>query len=395
MISRLAIACVVVFANWYFLAGMIVPGRLVLLICLGVALTFLIGRRGPCYGPPGFGFVVFAGVVTVGGAIAAFGSGDDVVATSNLQRFLVTYPLAFVLGMAISRSEPGLRRFVSHCFAWVGVATAAAAIIEVVLGRSILSRDAEFEALLRDRGARALLGSEHALVLGVLLVVCLPFVAEVVSGWRKAAALSLVVGGIFATGSRGSMILAAVLLVVLTVPFVMRLVSVRWIILLLVAVCAGFLAYYAAVVWRPQTYSQDWSQNSLEYRPALYSFLPVILADAPFGVGLGTLPTGVWLIAGPNVAADIARSVDSQLVLSAMRMGWLGVISYVIALVMCAAAVSQDREAGLAGVALGAAGLFVALDAWDGLGVIWMLLLGMCAGALRGMPLPLLSNSGD
>ena len=116
----------------------------------------------------------------------------------------------------------------------------------------------------------------------------------------------------------------------------------------------------------------------------MYSLLPIILADAPFGVGLGTLPHGVWLIAGPNRSVDIARSVDSQLVLSAMRTGWLGVIAYIIAVVMCAGAISRDRAAGLAGVTLGAAGLFVALDAWDGLGVIWMLLLGMCASASRG-----------
>jgi len=233
MIARVAIAGVVIFANWYFVAGMLLPGRLVMLICLGTALTFLIGRRGPCRGPSGAGFVAFAGVALIGGAIATFSSGDDVVAASNLQRFLVTYPLAFILGVVISRSEPGLRHFVSLCFAWVGVPTAAAAIIEVVLGRSILSRDAEFEWLVRDGGSRALLGSEHALVLGVLLVVCLPFVAEVASGWRKAAALTIAVGGIFATGSRGAMILAAVLLVVLTVPFVMRVVSVKWIILFL------------------------------------------------------------------------------------------------------------------------------------------------------------------
>lgn len=363
-----------------------VPPRLVITALLTAVLLTGIGPHGPALAPPGFGYIAALVFVACGLGLSLLVSGST-VASSNGQRFLLTFPLAAAAGWVLASSRDGLN-YLARCIAIVGTVTAIPAIVEFVTGRSLLGRDSEFETYVRDNSARAVVGAEHPLILGVLLCIAVPFTYLAVRRWwLRWPCVILLMAGVYATGSRGPWGVTVGVLVLLAVPGLMRFIARHFGLLLFgVMVALSVLWYFASRVWQPTTSSSDTMANSMEYRAAIYSLLPRILLDRSFGYGLGDLPAGTWLIRSPNQIQDITTTVDSQWVLSAMRLGWIGVFLLCALIALAILALRRRLDFGLAFFLFTGCGTFVALDAWDGAGSLWILLVGVCVRLLSYPP---------
>ena len=308
-------------------------------------------------------------------------------ASSNGQRFLLTFPVALAAGWVLASSRAGLN-YLARTIAVVATLTAIPAIVEFASGKSLLGREAEFETYVRDNSARAVVGAEHPLILGVLFAFAVPITYLAIRRWwLRWPCVVLLMAGVYATGSRGPWGVTLGVLLLLAVPGLMRFMARHFgTLVFAVMVGLGVLWYFASRVWQPVTTSTDTLANSMEYRAAIYSLLPRILLDHPFGYGLGDLPAGTWLIRSPNQITDITTTVDSQWVLSAMRLGWFGVFLVFALVILSILALRRRLDFGLALFVFTGCGTFVALDAWDGAGSLWMLLIGVCLRLLSYAP---------
>ncbi|PWJ25117.1 hypothetical protein ATK17_1229 [Branchiibius hedensis] len=363
-----------------------VPPRLVITALLLAVLLTGIGPHGPLTSIPGAGYLTALFLVGAGFALSSLISGS-VVASSNGQRFLMTFPIAVAAGWVLACSRAGLD-YLARTIATVGTLTAVLAIIEFATGHSLFRRDAEFETYVRGDSARAVVGAEHPLILGVLLCVAVPFTYRAVRRWwLRWSCLAVLLAGVYVTGSRGPWGVSIGVVVLLAVPGLARFIGRHFgTLLFAVMVGLGVLWYFASRVWQPVTTSTDTLANSMEYRAAIYSLLPRILLAQPFGYGLGDLPTGVWLIRGPSEMTDITATVDSQWVLSAMRLGWLGVALVFLLVAIAIVALRRRLDFGLGLFVFTGCGTFVALDAWDGAGSLWMVLVGVCVRLMSYAP---------
>lgn len=363
-----------------------IPPRLMITTFAVLVLLFGIGPHGPLRARPGFGYVVALVIAAAGYALSSL-SGPGAEASSNAQRFLVTFPLAIAAGYVLANSRRAMD-YLGQVITAIALLTAVLALVEFGTGRSLFGRDAEFADYVRADSARAVVGAEHPLVLGVLLAIAIPFAYRGLSRWWcRWPAVLLLLAGIYATGSRGPLGVTLGMLALLAVPGLMRFLARHFgAVFFTVMVALGVLWYYASRVWQPETSSTDVLANSMEYRAAIYSLMPRILVARPFGYGIGDLPTGEWLIRSPNSIQDITQTVDSQWVLSAMRLGWVGVFLVCLVVVVAILALRRRIDFGLSLLIFTGSGTFLALDAWDGLGSLWMLLLGVCVRLLSYAP---------
>ena len=363
-----------------------VPPRLVItVLLLGVLITG-VGPHGPLVTIPGVGYVAALVLAASGIALSSLVTGSA-TASSNGQRFLLTFPVALAAGWVLASSRAGLN-YLARTIAVVATLTAIPAIVEFASGKSLLGREAEFETYVRDNSARAVVGAEHPLILGVLFAFAVPITYLAIRRWwLRWPCVVLLMAGVYATGSRGPWGVTLGVLLLLAVPGLMRFMARHFgTLVFAVMVGLGVLWYFASRVWQPVTTSTDTLANSMEYRAAIYSLLPRILLDHPFGYGLGDLPAGTWLIRSPNQITDITTTVDSQWVLSAMRLGWFGVFLVFALVILSILALRRRLDFGLALFVFTGCGTFVALDAWDGAGSLWMLLIGVCLRLLSYAP---------
>lgn len=362
------------------------PPRLVITALLITILITGVGPHGPMVTVPGVGYLIALVLVACGYALSSLVSGSP-VASANSQRFLVTFPIAIAAGWVLACSRAGLA-YLARTIAAVGTLTAVPAIVEFVSGRSLLGRDAEFETYVRGDAARAVVGAEHPLILGVLFCVAVPFAYRGIRRWwLRWACVVLLMAGVYVTGSRGPLGVSIGVLLVLAVPGFARFIARHFgTLIFVVMVGLGVLWYFASRVWQPVTTSTDTLANSMEYRAAIYSLLPRILLSQPFGYGLGDLPQNTWLIRSPNQIQDLTMTVDSQWVLSAMRLGWIGVLAVFLLAAIAVLALRRRLDYGVALFVFTGCGTFVALDAWDGAGSLWMLLTGVCVRLLSYAP---------
>lgn len=307
----------------------------------------------------------------------------DVAAASfamNLERWFILSPLFFWLGLRISASR-AVRDFM-HAYLAVSLVVALLAIVEWGLNGSIFGRDDLFEYLTRSDRGRAVLGSDHPLVLGLLLAASIPTISVLRSRWQVLVAFALLIGGVYATGSRGPLVISLVAgacLIILRHPKWRESLSGP----LKFVIIAGFLvlSYFAAFVWSSEIVGSSGYDYSSGYREALYSLLPQILTDFPFGAGFGDLPTGVYTISSDFLGLrDVSRTIDSEVVYLALQAGLFGVGIYLAAIWISARAFRFDATVAIFALTFGLGGLFLALHAWDSVGPIWLLAVGLSAG---------------
>lgn len=333
--------------------------------------------------------------VTLGGAyIGVFVSAIEVSARALDDRFfavnavhlLVLLPLFSALGWLIYRSE-GARIYL---YVFLGIASVVAilALTESLLGFSLLGRNLEFASSQREGPTRALVGSEHVLVLGATFAAAVPFALKL-KGLRSQLIVSLLLAaGCWATGSRAPALVCSLIAVVQLVPALSRLLQRHlWVLHWLVVVALAALAYFVLAVWKPYIAGATGLDYSSNYRAAIYSLLPEFLAGHPFGYLLQGTPLGVWVIPselrGP---VDIAQSVDSEIIFAVFGLGWIGLAFFVASLFVAIASIKYDLSIGLSALSLTSLGFTLSLHGWDAMSPFWYLLVGVSV-CLTGPPL--------
>lgn len=316
----------------------------------------------------------------VSGQIASF-AADPLLAT-NLQRLFIVTPVLFFAGMKLYGTLAGF--VLAKSYVLVAIPTAILAVAEAVLGRSLFGRQAAFAEMMRDGGMRAILAADHALVLGAMLAVAVPLAALLKPRPRLAVVL-LLTAGVAATGSRGPLAFAALFALLCVSPsLLLSLKRYHAALRAIVIFAVILLGYLATSVWTTDVTGSTGADYSTNYRWAIYASLPEFLGTEPWGYGLGTFPSGVWLAQSEIFGVrDILATLDSELVYSGFTLGWIGVGLVVAALLIAVAAIRHDTTIGLAATLLSILGFALALHAWDGLGALWLLLTGGAASAIR------------
>jgi hypothetical protein len=306
----------------------------------------------------------------------------DPMIAINGQRLFVLVPLFLNVGFAISNSL--FRRAYAQSFVVVALGAAALAVMESALGTSIFGQDELFARVQRGGQPRAVLASEHALVLGVMFAASIPMLKA--TGFKMLPVMSLLlVAGCWATGSRGPLLMAVLLFLVQLVPNldnVMR--AAHGLLKATVGALAILFVILIFFVWEPIAYGASGGDYSTEYRFAIYALLPGILTEVPFGYGLAGIPEGRWLFVSElRGIRDLSATVDSEVVYSALTFGVLGLCAILFALWVNIAALRHQYATGMTGLVVTICGLFLALHAWDTLGPFWLITIGASWGVYR------------
>lgn len=308
-------------------------------------------------------------------------AGDRTIAVNAEHLFLLA-PLLGALGWAIIRQ--GSWRPYAAMFLVVAAVNASFSVVESSLGQSLLGRP-EFATSQREGPTRALLASEHVLVLGALLATAVPLAALPRVAVRTPLTLLLLVG-CWSTGSRAAALLSTAVALMQAIPPLTRLLQ-RFAGYVAVALVGAFavLGWLAVAVWTPYIAGDTGVEYSANYRLASYALLPDILLSQPIGYLLGKVPTGDWMmeseLRGP---VDLAHSADSEILFAAFALGWIGVAAFFVALVVSVLAIRRLPALGLATTLLTSLGVIMSLHAWDAASLPWYLLLGAsCAANFR------------
>lgn len=302
-------------------------------------------------------------------------------------RYFLLYPLAFVLGVIIGVS--GLRNAFTWIYVWVSFAVAVMAIIERLGRFSVVDRMDLAHGFSAGRTYRAFVATNHPLVLAAMLsaalAICL-FAQSGTQGARHRYAISAVlVLGVVATNGRFSIGVCVALVLLFFIRN--RITSgrgFRHLVSLLSTVALGAILYLSWQVWTNVQWVSSNTDGSASYRPAIYSLLPDILAVRPLGYGIDGTPAGVWEVYINGFAWDVSATVDSELVFLALQFGVLGILAYLLVwAAACGVGLRSSPEMGMGLVALLISGLSVALTAWQSVGSLVFLLLGIVVSVSR------------
>lgn len=327
-----------------------------------------------------FAFCLYALIFltfSIGGADAI----GDATLLLNLQRLMVVTPLFIGLGYLLGTT--GTLTSFRNCLVASGVIASLGAIVERLLGRSLIGRD-DFLDSQREGMIRAIFLSENVLVLGAMLAVLIPVAATLRS---KLGLVSIIVllAGAWATGSRGPTVAGIMVAITCLAPHARAwLINHHRVVRVSTVVVISVILFFSFFIWTVEIPGVTGLAYSLWYRPAIYAFLPLVLLQYPFGYGLRSIPEGQWLMASESRGVrDAAATFDSELVYSAFSFGWIGVLLYVSALLVGAAAIRYDFYVGMSTLLMGIIGLFLALHAWDTIGPLWYLLIGMSLATIH------------
>ncbi|MEH0825334.1 MULTISPECIES: hypothetical protein [unclassified Micromonospora] len=363
------------------IVGTVAPSRLVM-IAVGWLFVVVEVARQASHRTAGLVFGLGSAYLGVVMSIALVGPNDDPMYAVNGVRLAITLPLYLLVGALLFNSSH--RHIYARAFVAVAMLAAALAVVEAATATSVLGRDYDFARFQREGQARALVGSEQVLVFGTLLAGVVPLVRE--TRWRLAVLPSVILlAGSISSGSRGPTIIAILVIALDLVPPVVALIQRRpslakWASVVIV----GGVLLASFVVWTPEVRGLTGAAYSSAYRAGIYALLPDILNAAPFGIGLGSIPYGVWLLPSELFGVrDLAATVDSELVYLAITFGWAGIALFVIAAWISAAGYCASRTFGLCALVITFSGLFVALHAWDSLGPLWYLAVGASVMAVR------------
>jgi hypothetical protein len=262
----------------------------------------------------------------------------------------------------------------------LGLTFALLAFAERMLGRALWT-----QAPIIQRGGeqRALVFSEHPIVLGVLLLAALAVLSDEHKPIRKALFQVIVVLGIYSTGSRGPLLMA---LLFLTWHYGTLLRDPRFRGLAIVASSLGFFLFFtfgSLLVWDPIVTGTDEASISASYRYAIYATVPQQVGSHPGGLGIFGLPSSTLWVPTPGGPVDIAQSIDSEPVLLAYELGYFGLLMFLFIWYVNTAAAIRGEWATTAGLLVTLAGLTVAIHSWTSAGPMWALLTGMSLATLR------------
>jgi hypothetical protein len=336
--------------------------------------------------------VVYVVLVLQIGHVVAANSSDPGV-TPLFERIAALFPFAAASGWMLVRS--GRIATFLRPFLLTAVVTTLLAVYEYRTNTSIFRINHAY--YVRNGHTRAVVGSDHPLVLASLLLAMIPIAMFVLRRHRRLVGAWLF-AGVLATGSNGAAAIGAALLVLCLIPpLASALTSSAKPLLLLLSATLGYLAIGAFYLWGAEVHGSTTTAVSNEYRGALYHILPQILRSHPLGYGLSGLPVNRWIIpiAGSGIR-DLRASVDSELVYGASQFGLLAILVFLAICVLAAAAAPRHAYLALSSVVISIDGLYLALHCWDSLGSYWLFGAGACAALLadprnhnrRALPIP-------
>ncbi|MCU1569992.1 MAG: hypothetical protein JWR33_733 [Naasia sp.] len=312
-----------------------------------------------------------------------------------IREYLLVPPVAIMAGALLLRDS--LLPLFLNLLRIFALLTAVLAVVEYLRGGFLFPGNVSELALrkfqtvnvdsLPGGGIRALVATEHPLILAALLAAALPL------SLRRRSLLGVVeavvlIAGIFATGSVGPLGLAvAALLIGLLLPSSRRgrsllgAAATGWLYLAGVAV---FLAL-TVLVWSPVVDQRAGADASTQYRFALYALIPRIISTHFFGYGVGEVPAGELFLNHNGPALDVANTVDSELMLLVIQGGIIGLALFFGVLWIAVRFVTRGGEGQALAVVLlltTLSGFFLALHVWSSMGAFWEVLLGAGIAAM-------------
>ncbi|MCU1438805.1 MAG: hypothetical protein JWP66_1892 [Naasia sp.] len=394
-VRALGIGALLLFAVTIFfpyLVGLVFPLPYVVFGALWVyGGTEVLHRFGPR--------LLFFGWVLVPGALAAFtyrlfsqppGVRDLLGSWPEIFRdYFMIAPVAILAGV-LAVKDPGIRWLLRFLRAAAAVSAIGAVYewgtrTQLFPGNEVFgafgAEDGVSGLLLPDGGLRAIVATDHPLVLAALLATMLPFVLRRPFSLLRLLEAVLILAGIYATDSNGPLIVAIVAIVIaLLWPR-------RWLYRRIVPtpVVAGVTALggvvFLAVSWFVLTPTLPASGDaSSAYRLGLYALVPRIMFEGhPLGYGLAEVPTNTLFIDRGDKLFDVAKSVDSQLVLWVVQTGIVGFLLYLLIAFVALRGVSLGERGPLNALpllVLTVCGAFLAIQPWASLSAFWMFLLG-------------------
>lgn len=299
--------------------------------------------------------------------------------SSSAQRYLVIFPIAFITGHLIL-STGHIRNFL-QAYLSVALVMAFLSIVENQVGRSLIGDDDRFAFIARLREFRSAVAAEHPLILGIYLAVAIVTVAAFsLSAVQRVSVCTVLILGILSTDGRVPLIIgvsAAVLICCFKDATLGSLASKRsWLIVGTISAWS-LIAYLSVFQWTNSAYGATAADSSAAYRPAIYSFIPDILSRSYSGIGFADVPQGLWLIRGRSVTYDLANTVDSEVVLLALRFGIFGLLSFAAIWSLFIATCRLDPVIGAMGIVLLVTGFSTAISAWNTLGSFAFMIIGL------------------
>jgi hypothetical protein len=346
------------------------PLIIVLLLVWTNGVLERLGRTAAAYAVIALALTYSLGMLTLTRLIAQSAGS---AAAITLEHLLLLLPLSAAAGWVLARTA----RIVPY-LSWllvVATITVLPAIYEYVADVSLINA----HVFVRNGQNRAVVGSDHPLVLGALFLALIPIAMYLGGRYRYLCSIWLYVG-IVTTGSNGSKLIGAVVLAVCLVPPLARAVLSTWRPLtVLLAGIAGVLFVGSNWIWTTQIHGISTTDVSNQYRGALYALLPHLLHARPFGYGLSGLPPDTLTVSTTSGILDISKSVDSEMVYGATQFGYIAVLLFAVVAVVGARAAVVNNAIGLSSLSTTLVGLFLAIHSWNSLGTFWFLGFGACA----------------
>jgi len=316
------------------------------------------------------------GMVILAKLIARVASSS---AATTLEHIVLLLPLSAAAGWILVATG----RIVQY-LSWllvVGTITVLPAMYEYLANASLINPTLHA----RNGQTRAIVGSDHPLVLGALFLALIPIAMYLAGRYRYLAGIWLYLG-ILTTGSNGPKLVGAVVLAVCFVPQLARALLSRS--GPLYAVCAGIAVYIfvgSNWFWTTQIKGTNTNDVSDQYRAALYAVLPHLLGDRPLGYGLGGLPPDTfYAYTATSGVFDIGSSIDSELVYGATQFGYIAILVFLGVAAFGVRAIRRNHAIGLSSLSTTLVGLFLAIHSWNSLGAFWFLGFGSCAALVLG-----------
>jgi hypothetical protein len=297
-----------------------------------------------------------------------------------VQKLFALAPASFAVGWILVRTGR-IIQYLSWYLA-IGLLTVVPAVGSYALNRPLLGH----RTFARNGHVRAVVGADHPLVLGTLLLACIPLAFYLLGRWRYLGVLMLYVG-VFTTGSNGPEIVGGVLILFCALRPLARMAftTVRPLTALLVAL-GVYLTLGGALWWGSEIRGFSTSAVSDGYRTALYHLMITLLIAHPFGYGFHGLPGNTWYFSTQKGIVDAAASIDSELVYGVTQFGYLWVAVFVAIAACAVAAIRRNQAIALSSLSVTLAGLFLAIHSWNSLGSFWAVGFGSCAALVFRYP---------
>jgi hypothetical protein len=322
------------------------------------------------------GFILLSIITIPTSDFFAASAGDPFIAL-NAQRFILLPGLFLCCAYAIHKSRNS--KIYVNLLVLVGAFSSLLALYEQLQQRWLIWQDLSSSLYQRGDGSfRSVVAGEHPLVLGTVLA-SLTALVHVSSFKYKLGLQAILLAGCAATGSRGPLALGLFAVILTNSEPLWNFLKYRLAqgrLLLYIVIISGIFIIF--VVLEPVASGASGSDYSGTYRLAITSLIPSIISEVPFGYIFGQIPPGIWLLDSELYGVkDLALTVDSELVLLTFSFGILGFIAYVAIFRLSFLALFKRGHFGLFLFLLTVEGLVLAIHAFDSLGPLYYLSIGL------------------